>query len=102
MIDNDTSTAGPLSNNHARFGAAALMVTAMIYNGPVKTDNMATAESTEGVLIAADRTVAQLHAAIRQGARILSASVDEESEARLDEFLAATASPVKKTKLAKR
>lgn len=35
---------------------------------------------------------------IGQGALILSASVDEQSEARLD-FLAATAPPVKKSKL---
>lgn len=102
MIDNDTSTIGPLSNNHARFGAAALMVTAMIHNSPARTDNMANAESTKGVLVAADRTIVQLHAAIRQGARTLSASVDEESETGLDEFLASTAPPVRKTKLVRR
>ncbi len=78
------------------------MVTAIISNGPVRTDNMATAETTEGVLIAADRSIEQLHAAIRQGARILSVTVDEELEARLDEFMAATAPPIKKTKLPRR
>lgn len=101
-MDHETGTASSLSNNHSRFGAAALMVTAIIYNSPVRTDSMSAAETTEGVVIPTDRTVAQLHAAIRQGARILSASVDEESEARLDEFMATTAVPAKKTKLVRR
>lgn len=102
MIGYDTSTAGPLSNNHARFGATALVVTAMIYNSPVRTDNMVTGDSTEGVLIAADRTIVDLHAVIQRGARVLSASVDEESESRLDEFLASTAPRAKKTRLVRR
>jgi len=101
-MEHETSTASPLSNNHSRFGTAALMVTAIIYTSPVRTDNMSVNESTEGVVIPTDRTVAQLHAAIRRGARILSASVDEASEARLDQFMAATAVPAKKTKLVRR
>jgi uncharacterized membrane protein YccC len=49
----------------------------------------------------ADRSIEQLHVAIQQGARTLSETADKDLEARLDEFMAATA-PVKKTKLPKR
>jgi len=68
----------------------------------IRTDSVNTVETTEGVLIAVDRPIEQLHAAIRHGARILSATVDEEVEARLDEFMAATALPTRKTKLPRR
>ncbi len=46
-MDHETGTASSLSNNHSRFGAAALMVTAIIYNSPVRTDSMSAAETTE-------------------------------------------------------
>ncbi len=101
MSDYDTSTNTSLSSNSPLLLGAVLMVQVMTSSASVRTD-MVSIGSTDASMapIDVDGDVRQLHATIRRGANILASSVDEESEARLDAFLASTSAPPKKIKIA--
>jgi hypothetical protein len=102
MNEQDTSTFGPLSSNHSRFGAAALAVTVMISNSSAKTDMVNVSDT--GAHSEPVRNVggsAALQSAVIRGARVLSASINEEGEARLERLLAAETQKPQKLKVTK-
>ena len=99
MSEHEVSTSGLLSNNHSTVAVVALAVTVMTSNAPAKTD-MVNIGGTDSHSEPMESTAA-LQSAIIRGARSLSASINQEGEARLDRLLATHVATPHKSKITK-